>query len=110
MLAQAGWSVCSPAEANISAHRGVAIREFPLKQGHGFADYLLYIDGRAAGVIEAKKTGATLVGVETQSARYTAGLPDALPAWRRHALGIGPVLLGATCLAVLYCVVPNTRV
>ncbi len=44
---------------------------------------MLYLDGRAAGVIEAKKAGATLVGVETQSAKYTAGLPDALPAWRR---------------------------
>ena len=25
--------------------------------GHGFADYLLYVDGKAAGVIEAKKEG-----------------------------------------------------
>jgi hypothetical protein len=83
LLTQAGWPVCTAAEANISAHRGIAIREFPLKQGHGFADYMLYVDGKAAGVIEAKKTGATLVGVQAQSAKYTAGLPDALPAWRR---------------------------
>ena len=45
---------------NLSAHRGVAIREFPLKTGHGQADYLLYVDGKAAGVVEAKKIGATL--------------------------------------------------
>ena len=31
---------------------------------HGFADYMLYVDGRAAGVIEAKKEGVTLTGVE----------------------------------------------
>jgi type I restriction enzyme R subunit len=56
---------------------------FPLNPGHGFADYLLYIDAKAAGVIEAKKAGATLTGVEVQSARYAQGLPASLPAWRR---------------------------
>ncbi len=35
----------------------MAIRNFALKQGHGFADYLLYVDGRAAGVVEAEKEG-----------------------------------------------------
>ncbi len=83
LLAAAGWSVQSMSEANIHAARGVAIREFPLKSGHGFADYLLYIDARAAGVIEAKKEGVTLTGVEPQSARYAQGLPEDLPAWRR---------------------------
>ncbi|MCR4332784.1 MAG: hypothetical protein NUV34_08825, partial [Sulfuricaulis sp.] len=65
---------------NIHAARGVAIREFPLP-GHGFADYLLYIDGKAAGVIEAKKEGATLTGVEIQADKYTKGLPKNLPSW-----------------------------
>ena len=83
LLSLAGWHVCDVADANIHAARGVAIREFPLKTGHGFADYLLYIDARAAGVIEAKKEGVTLTGVETQSDRYAQGLPEALPAWRR---------------------------
>ena len=83
LLAAAGWHVCNVADANIHAARGVAIREFPLNPGHGFADYLLYIDAKAAGVIEAKKAGATLTGVEVQSARYAQGLPASLPAWRR---------------------------
>jgi type I restriction enzyme R subunit len=83
LLAAAGWHVCNVADANIHAARGVAIREFPLNPGHGFADYLLYIDAKAAGVIEAKKEGATLTGVEVQSARYAQGLPASLPAWRR---------------------------
>lgn len=83
LLTQAGWFVQDVKDTNIYAGKGVAIREFPLKQGHGFADYLLYVDGRAAGVIEAKKTGTTLTGVETQSDKYAKGLPDGLPAWTR---------------------------
>ena len=55
LLTQAGWAVRDQSDANILAYRGVAIRNFTLKPGHGFADYLLYVDGRAAGVIEAKK-------------------------------------------------------
>ncbi len=70
LLQQAGWHVCRMADANIHAARDVALREFLLNTGYGFADYLLYIDGKAAGVIEAKKEGATLTGVEVQSARY----------------------------------------
>jgi type I restriction enzyme R subunit len=61
----------------------VAIREFPLKPGYGYSDYVLYVDGKAAGLIEAKKAGTTLSGVEIQSERYAQGLPDALPAWFR---------------------------
>ncbi len=83
LLTAAGWHVCDMAQANIHAARGVAIREFPLNPGYGFADYLLYIDGKAAGVIEAKKGGTTLRGVEVQSARYAQGLPASLPAWVR---------------------------
>ncbi len=74
LLVAAGWHVCDMAQANIHAARGVAIREFPLNTGYGFADYLLYIDGKAAGVIEAKKEGTTLTGVEVQPARYAQGL------------------------------------
>ncbi len=87
LLTAAGWHVCNVAEANIHAGdgavKGVAIREFPLNTGFGFADYLLYVNGKACGVIEAKKQGATLSGVELQSGRYAQGLPTTLPAWRR---------------------------
>lgn len=74
LLQSAGWHMCDAAAANIHTARGVAIREFQLP-GHGFADYLLYVDGKAAGAIEAKKEGVALSGVETQSAQYTQGLP-----------------------------------
>ncbi len=56
------------------------MREFPLRAGHGFADYLLYVDGHAIGVVEAKSSGTTLTGVEIQTAKYAAGLPDGVPA------------------------------
>ncbi len=81
MLDQSGWDVQDLRAANIHAKKGVAIREFPLNKGHGFADYLLYVDGKATGVIEAKKVGSTLTGVEIQSDKYKTGLPDDLPAW-----------------------------
>ncbi len=81
LLTEAGWKVVDRDQVNIHAARGVAVREFSLKPGHGEADYLLYVDGQAAGVIEAKKEGVTLSGVETQSDKYTNGLPDGLPCW-----------------------------
>ncbi|MFA7405747.1 MAG: type I restriction-modification enzyme R subunit C-terminal domain-containing protein [Pelobacteraceae bacterium] len=83
MLLEAGWLVQDVKSVNLHAGRGVAIREFPLERGFGFADYLLYVDGKAAGVIEAKKAGVTLSGVEIQSDRYTKGLSLSLPAWFR---------------------------
>lgn len=83
MLAESGWLVQDVKRVNLHAGRGVAIREFPLERGFGFADYLLYVDGQAAGVIEAKKAGTTLSGVEIQSDTYTQGLPPALSAWFR---------------------------
>lgn len=80
-LNAAGWLVQDRAAVNTGAGPGVAVREFPLKGGP--VDYLLYVDGAAAGAVEAKKEGSTLTGVEGQSKRYSEGLPDALPASRR---------------------------
>jgi type I restriction enzyme R subunit len=86
MLEQAGWAVHDVKQANLFAKKGVAIREFELKSGYGTADYLLSVDGKAAGVIEAKKAGSTLTGVEIQSAKYSNGLSDSLPACPRPLL------------------------
>jgi len=82
-LAAAGWVVQDRDAANPKAGLGVAIREFPLAAGHGFADYLLYVDGKAAGVVEAKPEGTPLSGVEIQTGRYAQGLPAYLPAVAR---------------------------
>jgi type I restriction enzyme R subunit len=79
MLSAAGWAVQSAGAVNLRASLGVAVREFVLKSPHGRVDYLLFVDGRAVGVLEAKKEGQPLIGVETQNARYIAGLPDEIP-------------------------------
>jgi type I restriction enzyme R subunit len=83
LLTDAGWLVQSRDETNINAARGVAIREFPLKSGYGEADYLLYVDGVPAGVVEAKKEGATLSGYEIQTEKYSVGLPPELKPARK---------------------------
>lgn len=67
----AGWLIFDNDKANIYAARAIAIREFPLKPGYGFADYLPYIDGKAAGVIEAKKAGNTLRRGESSQKNIT---------------------------------------
>lgn len=76
-LAQCGWRVQNRGEMNISTG-GVAVREFPMLTGE--ADYLLYYGGKAIGVIEAKPQGHSLIGVETQSAKYARALPPGVPA------------------------------
>jgi hypothetical protein len=74
-LIASGWLVQDRDEIDLTAGRGIAVREFPMKSGFGFADYLLYLDRKALGAVEAKAEG-TLTGVEAQSAKYAAGLPD----------------------------------
>ncbi len=75
-LVAAGWLVQSRDEANLHAGRGVAVREFRLLPGHGFADYLLFVDHKAVGVIEAKKVDETLSGVEIQTEQYSVCRPS----------------------------------
>jgi hypothetical protein len=68
LLEAVGWQVQDRSQLNLGVAPGVAVREFPLKTG--FADYLLFVDRRAVGVIEAKPAGTTLSGVAEQSAAY----------------------------------------
>lgn len=77
LLVAAGWVVQDVQQLNLGAGIGVAVREFPLKTG--YADYLLFVDRKAVGVIEAKPEGTTLTGVADQSGKYLVGLPDHLP-------------------------------
>lgn len=81
-LEAAGWLIQDLDDLDLSAARGIAAREFPMKPGFGSADYVLYLDYQVVGAIEAKPEG-TLTGVEAQTAKYAAGLPDNLPAPRR---------------------------
>jgi type I restriction enzyme R subunit len=82
LLTQSGWTVQDRAEINLSAARGVAIREVSMKRGHGATDFLQFVDGKAISTIEAKPEGHTLSGVEEQSAKYDSGVPAGLPAWK----------------------------
>ena len=79
-LVACGWLVQDRKDMNLYAAQGVAVREFIMATGHGRADYLLFIDQKAVGAIEAKPSGSPLTGVEPQSAKYAAGLPSNLTA------------------------------
>ncbi|MFN8440119.1 MAG: type I restriction-modification enzyme R subunit C-terminal domain-containing protein [Caldilineaceae bacterium] len=79
MLADAGWQIQHYQGLNLGAGRGVAVREFPLKSG--FADYLIFVDRKAIGVVEAKAVGIALSGIIHQSQKYSTGLRDRMTAW-----------------------------
>jgi type I restriction enzyme R subunit len=76
-LAQAGWVIQDRAETDLSAAQGVAIREVYVAKEAGRVDYLLYVDAKIVGVIEAKPAGTTLSEVEFQALRYAQNLTDA---------------------------------
>jgi len=78
MLIASGWVVQNYKSVDFSAGRGIALREVPLKTGP--CDYLLLVDRKALGVVEAKKEGKTLSTVAEQSGRYASSLPDFLAA------------------------------
>src|SRR5436309_14529764 len=80
LLTECGWVIQNRSTINLSAVRGIAIREGLLKGGE--ADYLLFGDGKALGTVEAKPEGYTLTGVEEQSGKYGKGLLDIYPKWQ----------------------------
>lgn len=96
MLEAAGWHVQDYVDINLGASSGVAVREYQLTTGA--ADYLLFVNRRAIGAIEAKPSGTTLSGVESQSAKYSTGLPGGLQTWRRPL----PFLYEATDIEIRF--------
>jgi type I restriction enzyme R subunit len=80
LLAQAGWLVQDREDMNLTAADGVAVREFKLEKGHGYVDYLLFVDSKALGVVEAKPAGYSFTSVEVQAKKYVEGLPASLTA------------------------------
>src|SRR2546429_1066939 len=77
---QAGWLVKYRDDINLTAGEAIAVREFKLEKGHGFVDYLLFLDGNAIGVVEAKPAGYSFTSVEVQAKKYVEGLPASLTA------------------------------
>ncbi len=52
---------------NLYANQGVAVREFIMATGHGRADYLLFVDQKAVGAIEAKWSSRGLTDIESEA-------------------------------------------
>ncbi len=69
-LEQAGWHVQNLNDFNPSVNPGVAVREYPTSSGS--ADYVLFINRKPVGVLEAKKEGNTLSQVHDQTTRYAS--------------------------------------
>ena len=90
-LSASGWVVQDYKQFNASVGRGIALREAPLKSGT--CDYLLLVDRKAVGVVEAKKLGTLLTGVAEQSAHYAKNLPDFI---QSNAPGTLPFLYEST--------------
>ncbi|WP_319540954.1 DEAD/DEAH box helicase family protein [uncultured Pseudodesulfovibrio sp.] len=70
MLANCGWGVQDKKRINFNVGLGVAVREYPTDVGP--ADYVLFVDRKPVGVIEAKREeeGQHLVSVAEQSGDY----------------------------------------
>jgi len=70
MLVEAGWVVQSKNEVNLTANKGIAVREYQTDVGP--ADYVLFVDRKPVGIIEAKREdeGHRLTAVEDQSKGY----------------------------------------
>ncbi len=65
-----GWVIQGKKQINLSAGIGVAVREYQTETGP--ADYILFVDKKPVGVIEAKREdeGLKLTVVEDQSSEY----------------------------------------
>jgi len=69
-LLACGWLIQDKKKINLTAGLGVAVREYPTDIGP--ADYVLFVDKKAVGIIEAKREeeGIRLTTVEEQSLQY----------------------------------------
>jgi type I restriction enzyme R subunit len=69
-LEQAGWVVQDMKQLNLGAAQGVAVREYPTDTVP--ANYVLFVNREAVGVIEAKRdeAGDNITAHENQTRRY----------------------------------------
>jgi type I restriction enzyme R subunit len=75
-LISAGWDIQDYKTADIRCSKGIAVEYFQMGKDVGEADYVLFVNGIAVGVVEAKKEGVTLIGKETQTKGYAEGFPE----------------------------------
>jgi type I restriction enzyme R subunit len=82
MLDDAGWKIVDRKDYSPSVS-AIAVREGLLK-GNKEADYLLFLDGKAIGVLEAKKENTKLSEiVATQAENYTYRLQNWYQYWQK---------------------------
>ena len=82
MLAAAGWAVV-PRSEYMDVPHAQAVTE-ALTKGNNEADYLLFLDGKAIGVLEAKRAENSLGGkVAEQTAKYSAGALPWYQTWTK---------------------------
>ena len=81
LLTTAGWVIQDREQMDLSESLGVAVREYPMSSGT--PDYLLFINRRAVGVVEAKPEGITLSGVSEQTEKYLTGIPPFLLCYQK---------------------------
>ena len=100
-LIQAGWAIQDKKRMNLYAGTegvyGVAIREMDTSTGP--VDYMLFINGKACGVLEAKKDGISLGGVAEQSSRYSLSKSAFTQRW----LDDLPFTYEASSLEIRFC-------
>lgn len=91
-LRAAGWVVQNKSEIDFHEGAGQAVREYSTDTGP--ADYVLFVDGKPLGVIEAKKEtlGHSITTVEDETSEYAA----AKLKWVQHTGVPLPFLYEAT--------------
>ena len=70
LLIKCGWDVQGRKPINLDAARGVAIREALLKGGDE-ADYLLFVDRKAIGIVEAMRCACSTKRVDSLPLIYS---------------------------------------
>ena len=73
LLDRCGWLVQDYKKLDLSASKGIAVREVRLKKGR--CDYLLLIDRKPVGLIDAKNAGLTSSIVADHAGQYAKTLP-----------------------------------
>ena len=96
-LIQAGWVIQDKKRINLYESLGVAVREMDTDTGP--ADYMLFIDGKACGVLEAKREGKNLGEVYQQSRRYSISKTKNLMRWG----DVLPFTYEATNVEIRFC-------
>jgi len=98
-LISAGWIIQDKSQINLFESLGVAVREMDTSTGP--ADYMLFIDGKACGIIEAKREGANLGKVAEQSGRYATSKTQHIERWTSEEQPL-PFLYEATNIEIRF--------